>query len=297
MSELLIKRQMGSFMTTPLGLGTARLGAFWQGKKIADGVTAVRSAVDQGIGLIDTADVYARGLSERIVGKAVGGREGVVIMTKVGLLKTPIGLARAAKATGKRPGPSGLRRAAAAATCFESSYIEASARDSLKRLGRDTLDVYLLHEPTVEDFAAGHFLDAMSNLTERGLVHQWGASVRTKEAALAAMDTPGLSWLQVPANVSNVEIAAAVAQHERATEVTVLGLGVLGDGSLLSPDALAGRSRLEVVPQLVHDAATLPGLDGVLLGMSTPEHVTANLAALAQYELRRAAQEEGNHAG
>ena len=160
--NLLEPRPMGSFTASGLGLGTARLGAFWQGKNGDERLTAVRSAVDLGVTLIDTADVYARGLSERIVGKAIGKREGVVVMTKVGLLKTPVGLARAARASGRLPGPSGLKAAAAADTCFESSYVRAAAQACLRRQKRDRLDVLLLHEPDAATLAVRPFDDAVA---------------------------------------------------------------------------------------------------------------------------------------
>lgn len=286
MSDLLTPVELGSFTTTRLGLGTARLGAFWQGRKIDEGVLAVRSAVDHGIGLIDTADVYARGLSERIVRRALGARQGVVVMTKVGLLKTPLGLARAASASGARPNPSGLRRAASAATCFESAYVLQSARASMKRLGRDTLDVLLLHEPTAVDLRAQRFGEAMEHLTNSGAVRQWGASVRDEDAALAALELPGLSWLQIPANLETPAIAAAVAAHPRSSEVVTIALGVLGDGSMLAAGRAEGRTPMEMVPEMLTGALALPGIDAALLGMSTPDHVVSNLAALKRYDLR-----------
>lgn len=88
-TDLLENGRLGEFESTALGVGTARLGAFWQKRGIPEGTAALSQALDLGIGLVDTADVYARGISERIVGRVVRTRPSTVVMTKVGLLKTP----------------------------------------------------------------------------------------------------------------------------------------------------------------------------------------------------------------
>src|SRR4051794_31583448 len=66
-----------------LGMGCAKLGAVWQGRSLREGVEALHTAYDRGITLFDTADCYARGLSERLVGRAFRrGAPDVVISTK-----------------------------------------------------------------------------------------------------------------------------------------------------------------------------------------------------------------------
>lgn len=274
-------KRLGSFDVTPLGLGTARHGAFWQGKSIKEGIESVRAALDLGVNLIDTADVYGRGLSERIVARAIGRRDNVVVMTKVGLLKTPIGLARAARATGGLPRATGLRAATAPATCFEADYVRASAHACLKRQQRSTLDVLLLHEPTALDLRQRRFQPALERLMDDGDVIDFGVSVRDCEAALEAMDNPAVRWLQIPVNVANTGIARAVADHPRVDDVAVVGLGVLGDGELLRRQGDPSVS----LPGLVAGAYDQPGVDAILLGMSSAGHVMHNLAALQRHEI------------
>lgn len=286
--DLLTPVPMGSFTSSRLGLGTARVGAFWQGKRIDEGVHAVRCAVDQGVTLVDTADVYARGISERIVRRAVGARQGVVVITKVGLLKTPAGLVRAGVSSGGLPSAAGLKRAATAATCFEPQYVRAAAAASRRRLGRNQLDVLLLHEATAQDLREARFLPAIEAMIAEGSITDWGVSVRDEAAARQALALPGLRWLQLPANIERRQIAAAIAADSRRLQVTVLALGVLGDGTLLQGDGDMPHPQ-EQVPYLVRGALALPGIDGALLGMSTPEHVVNNLAALKRYDLRHSA--------
>ena len=266
---------MGSFEATRLGLGTARLGAFWQGRSVGDGRRCVEAALDLGINLVDTADVYGRGLSERIVGRAVGRRDNVVVITKVGLLKTPSGLARAARASGRAPGVSGVRAAAPADTCFEADYVRRAAHACLRRQGRAHLDVLMLHEPSSTDLQEGRLSAAVDRLRRDGDVVDFGASLRTAEQTRCALALPDVSWLQIPANAAVTQIAEEVAQHPRAAEVAILAIGVLG-----APSTAGEQATRASVPERLESAVRLPGIDGALLGMSTPTHVEANVAAL-----------------
>ncbi|MEA5453389.1 aldo/keto reductase [Sinomonas sp. JGH33] len=280
MSRLLTPSRLGGFEATPLGIGTARLGAFWQRRLPGDGLRALETALDLGITLIDTADVYARGIAERLVGRAVRGRDDVVVVTKVGLLKTPAGLAAAARFGDRAPTGSGLSMNSTAGTCFASRYVEEAAQRCLRRQGRSVLDVLLLHEPTADDLRGARFGEAMERMADGGTIRCWGASVRTLDAAVAALDLPGLAWLEIPANLAAPEIAAAVAQHPRSQEVVVVALGVLGDGSLVREASRCGLHGADGVAALTEAAAALPGIDGVLLGMSSRQHAVDNLGAI-----------------
>lgn len=280
MTRLLTPAVLGGVEVTPLGLGTARLGAFWQRRSPKAGLEAVRTALDLGVTLIDTADVYARGIAERIVGHAIRGRDDVVVMTKVGLLKTPAGFLAAARSGGGAFGIAGLAQGGVADTCFHPEYVETAARRCLHRQGRETLDVLLLHEPNPEVLHSAPFGEAMERLVQRGEIISWGASVRTLDAALAALDLPGLTWLQIPANLMAGETAKAVSRHPRSKDVVTVALAALGDGSLLPAASRSGLHGADAAAALVEGAAALPGIDAVLLGMSCKKHVVENLGAV-----------------
>lgn len=108
-------------------------------------------AVDAGIGLLDTANVYNDGASERIVGRFARGRE-VLVASKVGL--APVG--------GR---PEGLA----------PDVVVAACEASLRRLGRDTIDVYYLHAPDPHT-PIEETLDAVARLVQAGKVRAWGMS-------------------------------------------------------------------------------------------------------------------------
>lgn len=92
----------------------------------AEGTKLINVALDHGINFIDTADLYCKGEAEEILGRAVGKRrKDVVISTKVGLRNDEAVTA------------SGLSR----------RHIFMSVENSLRRLGTDWIDVYIVHKP------------------------------------------------------------------------------------------------------------------------------------------------------
>lgn len=122
----------------------------------ADGARIVHAAIDGGINLIDTADCYARGVSEEIVGKALaqdGKREKVVLATKV---TGPMG---------KDPNDEGSSR----------YHIVRSCEDSLRRLRTDRIDLYQLHYMDMRT-PLEESLRAMDDLVRQGKVCYVGCS-------------------------------------------------------------------------------------------------------------------------
>ena len=118
----------------------------------------VDAALDTGLTLFDTADIYGGSLSETYLGRALGARrQDVVVVTKFGL---PMLKGLGAREDVNR----GSRR-----------YAIAACEASLKRLGSDYIDLYLLHSPDPETPIA-ETLDAMSRLIDQGKVRYIGCS-------------------------------------------------------------------------------------------------------------------------
>jgi len=136
--------------TAPLALGCMNFG---QRTGAEQALAIIDRALGEGVRLLDTANVYCRGESERIVGRALRGRrDRVLVASKVGLDRV-----------GRRP--EGLSPATVVAAC------EAS----LKRLGTDWLDLYYLHAPDPET-PLEQTLAALGELLAAGRIRQWGVS-------------------------------------------------------------------------------------------------------------------------
>jgi aryl-alcohol dehydrogenase-like predicted oxidoreductase len=126
-------------------------GDFWGPNESDEAVLAsMRAAIDAGMSWIDTAEVYGRGRSERLVGQAVAGRrQEVLVFTKVA----------------PRPGGSG----------FEPGQVKKAIRASLDRLGMEYVDLYQLHWPD-RSVPLEDTWGAMAELMEDGLTRHIGVS-------------------------------------------------------------------------------------------------------------------------
>jgi aryl-alcohol dehydrogenase-like predicted oxidoreductase len=137
----------------PFGLGTMVLGA-WGNRDHDDCVRLIHRALDAGINLVDTADVYAFGESEEIVAKAIAGRrDEVVLATKFH------------NAMDDDPNHRGNSR----------RWIRRAVDDSLRRLGTDHIDLYQVHRPDPTTDIA-ETVDALSDLVRAGKILAWGTS-------------------------------------------------------------------------------------------------------------------------
>ncbi len=112
-----------------LCLGTMMFGA-WGNPDHDESIRIIHAALDAGVNFVDTADVYARGESEEIVGKALAGgrRDDVILATK---FHGPMG---------DDPNQQGSSR----------RWIIREVEDSLRRLGTDWIDLYQVHRPRTD---------------------------------------------------------------------------------------------------------------------------------------------------
>jgi aryl-alcohol dehydrogenase-like predicted oxidoreductase len=139
---------------SPLCLGTMMFGAIGNPDH-DESIQTIHRALDAGINFIDTADVYSRGESEEIVGKALTGgrRDNVVLATKVhGTM-------------GDDPNEQGNSR----------RWITREVEASLRRLGTDWIDLYQIHRPD-SSCAIDETLSALTDLVRSGKIRYFGSS-------------------------------------------------------------------------------------------------------------------------
>jgi aryl-alcohol dehydrogenase-like predicted oxidoreductase len=139
---------------SPLCLGAMMFGA-WGNADHDESIRIIHRALDAGINFVDTADVYSRGESEEIVGKALAGgrRDDVILATKVhGTM-------------GDDPNQFGNSR----------RWIVREVEASLERLNTDWIDLYQIHRPE-PDTDIEETLGALSDLVHQGKVRYVGSS-------------------------------------------------------------------------------------------------------------------------
>lgn len=133
-----------------------------------DTAKVVHAAIDAGITFIDTADLYGDGLSEEYLGAALAGvRDEVIVATKFGMAKPPETL------TGPR------------LTGGDPAWVRQAVDASLRRLGTDWIDLYLLHQPDPAVTLADT-LGALHELVAAGKVREIGCSNFDAELAAEA---------------------------------------------------------------------------------------------------------------
>jgi aryl-alcohol dehydrogenase-like predicted oxidoreductase len=138
---------------SPLCLGAMMFGA-WGNADHDESIRIIHRALDAGVNFIDTADVYSRGESEEIVGKALKGRrDDVVLATKI---HGPMG---------DDPNQRGNSR----------RWIAREVEASLRRLGTDWIDLYQIHRPE-QDTDIDETLGALTDLVRQGKVRYIGSS-------------------------------------------------------------------------------------------------------------------------
>lgn len=139
---------------SPLCLGAMMFGA-WGNPDHESCIRLIHRALEEGINVIDTADVYSAGESEEIVGKALSGgvRKQVVLATKVH------------GSMGTDPNARGNSR----------RWIMQAVDSSLRRLGTDWIDLYQLHRPD-PDTDVDETLGALTDLVHAGKIRYFGSS-------------------------------------------------------------------------------------------------------------------------
>ena len=143
-------RRLGSLTVSAVGLGCNNFGARLDAAATA---AVVGAALDAGVTLFDTADIYGGTHSEEFLGRALGARRReVIVATKFGL-----------KLDDARPGGGA------------PAYVRRAAEDSLRRLGTDVIDLYQMHRPDAA-VPIADTMGALDDLVREGKVREIGCS-------------------------------------------------------------------------------------------------------------------------
>ncbi|MGB5181526.1 MAG: aldo/keto reductase [Xanthobacteraceae bacterium] len=199
--------------TSRIGLGTWAIGGWmWGGTDEAQSIATIRSAVERGITLIDTAPAYGFGRSEEIVGKALAEgslRDKVQIATKVGLAWKDGKVFRDSR-------PARIRK---------------EIEDSLRRLRTDYIDLYQVHWPDLETPIA-ETARTLADLRRHGKIRAIGVSNYSPTQMDAFRAVASLDAVQPPYNLFEREIDGDVLPYAKHTALTVLSYGALCRGLL-----------------------------------------------------------------
>jgi aryl-alcohol dehydrogenase-like predicted oxidoreductase len=143
-------------VVSAVGLGCMGMRECYGACEDSDAIATIHRALDLGVNLLDTADMYAVGGNEELVGRAIRGRrEEVVLATKFGNVRSP---------SGEFLG-----------VCGRPEYVRKSCEASLKRLDVDVIDLYYQHRVD-QDTPIEETVGAMAELVQEGKVRYLGMS-------------------------------------------------------------------------------------------------------------------------
>jgi aryl-alcohol dehydrogenase-like predicted oxidoreductase len=206
------KRRLGQLQVSAIGLGCMGMSEFYGGRDEDEAIATIHRALDCGITLLDTADIYGVGANEELVGRAIAGRrDGVTVATKFGIVR---------KANGDFVRISG-----------RPDYVRQACEASLKRLGVETIDLYYQHrvdpETPIEDTVG-----AMAELVCDGKVRHIGLSEAGPETLRRAHAVHAITALQTEYSLWSREPEAELLRLVRELGIGFVPYSPLGRGFL-----------------------------------------------------------------
>jgi aryl-alcohol dehydrogenase-like predicted oxidoreductase len=253
----------GDLTVSRLGFGAMRITGediIGRPEDEADAKVVLQRAVELGVDFVDTADSYGPGVSERLIGEALGDPDDAVVASKAGLLRN-------------REGdwlPHG-----------DPGFLKNQVLCSLDRLGTDTIDLYQFHRPDPDtDFEAS--VHAFAEMKDAGQIAHVGLSNVSVEQLETAMEIVDIATVQNRYNVGHRDDEDVLRACER-DDVGFIPWGPMYaiDGED-TPDALdevadrrdATARQVALAWLLDHSDVTLP-----IPGTSSVDHLESNLAA------------------
>jgi aryl-alcohol dehydrogenase-like predicted oxidoreductase len=196
---------------TRIGFGAWAIGGTWGDVPEADAHAALHAALDAGMTIIDTADVYGDGRSERLIAQVLATRPGPrpYVATKAGRRANP-------------------HDAAAYTLDNLTAWIDRSRAN----LAMDTLDLVQLHCPPTPVYYMPQVFDALETLRARGAIARWGVSVEKVEEGLKAIEYDGCTSVQIIYNIFRQRPAQLFFREAQRRGVAIIARVPLASGLL-----------------------------------------------------------------
>jgi aryl-alcohol dehydrogenase-like predicted oxidoreductase len=192
-----------------VGLGCWQFGGDFGEMREETAMSVMATAVENGVGLFDTADVYGAGRSEKLIGRFLKqSLAPITVATKFG--------------RGNDVYPDN----------YSEDILRQSIDKSLARLGIDTIDLLQLHCIPTEVLRAGEVFDWLRRAKHDGLIRHFGASVETVEEGLICLEQDGLLSLQVIFNIFRQKLVRELLPQAKAQGVGIIVRLPLASGLL-----------------------------------------------------------------
>lgn len=167
------------WQVSEIGFGAWAIGGDWGHVSQEDALEALRTAIENGVNFIDTADVYGDGRSEQLVGQVIKEfPEKVYVATKAGRRLDPF-----------------------VAEGFTRKNLTSFIDRSLKNLEVERLDLVQLHCPPTEVYYMPEVFGYLDDMVSEGKIQYYGVSVEKVEEAIKALEYPNVASVQIIFNI------------------------------------------------------------------------------------------------
>jgi aryl-alcohol dehydrogenase-like predicted oxidoreductase len=274
----MIRRSFGNGVrVSVLGIGCGRVGSISNPVPTREIEATLELAVEAGVNLFDTADIYGQGDSERTLGRLLRRHgDSVFVITKVGGRHSRYaGMARLAKPllrTIVRSRPSAgdaivAARTATVAHDFILSDLSRAIEASRRRLGLDELHGLLLHSPSADTLRKPEIHDFLGEALHRRKSARVGASVDTLDALEAALSIPSLTMIEAPVEVASNLSETAILGGMRGRNIGLFVREILRK-------ARHGSDQTRSPSEALSAAVGLDFVTSAIVGVSTRRHLS-----------------------
>ncbi len=198
------------WQVSEVSFGAWAIGGSWGKVDDHESVAALHRAIELGVNLIDTADVYGDGHSEQLIARALKDhREPVHVITKAGRRLDPH-----------------------VASGYNAANLTAFVERSLRNLDTDCLELVQLHCPPTDVYYRPEVFGALDDLVKAGKIRYYGVSVEKVEEALKAIEYPNVQSVQIIFNMFRHRPAELFFQEAKRRKVGILARVPLASGLL-----------------------------------------------------------------
>jgi len=198
------------WQVSTVSFGAWAVGGTWGAVDDSESMAALHRALDRGVTLFDTADVYGDGHSERLLARLRRER------------RDPFHIATKA---GKRLQPWSVEG-------FNRSNLNSWVNRSLKNLETDTIDLLQLHCPPQDVYYRPEVFDVLDDMVKAGKIRFYGVSVERIEEALKAIEYPGVQSVQIIYNIFRQRPADLLFAEAKRRRVGIVARLPLSSGLL-----------------------------------------------------------------
>jgi aryl-alcohol dehydrogenase-like predicted oxidoreductase len=198
------------WQVSAISFGTWAMGDDWGAVQDDESLQALHTALEQGINLFDTADVYGDGRSERLLAQLKKETsQDFYILTKAGRRLNPH-----------------------TADGYNRKNLTAFVERSLKNLNTETIDLVQLHCPPTDVYYRPEVFGVLDDLVQSGKIRYYGVSVEKVEEALKALEYPNVQSVQIIFNIFRQRPADLFFREAQRRKVAILARVPLASGLL-----------------------------------------------------------------